>query len=304
MKIWKKIRGFFQKSGPFPSNILVTAPHGSAAFPLRIIHHLSIYYQTSPRLLLNFSDYGTKYLIEDVPESQKVIPRYGRMIGDPNRSLEADDLFRFSDFGGNKIFRPRFERRLTKSLISFYWRNKLLNYSYKPFYRNVYQRLENIVNKNKDDDRPIILIDLHDTGNRVLGRREKEDRIREEKIPTVVISNAPDLEIDEDGNTGTAPEYLMNAFAEALADNLGILVDEIKINKIFKGGNMIRTFGNPYKNQKLQRILKGRQIFAIQVEFNRGLYLNEINQRPHLKNLKRIQSALMETLRQLGDFQI
>ena len=286
-----------------PSNILLTVTHGSARVPLKIFRHLSIYYQTSPRLLLNFSDYGTKYLVEKVANDQKVIPKYGRIIGDPNRNISAPDIIRFEDFGGNKVFREKFEKRLTSSIFRFFWKRKLLNYSYYPYYKEIYNRLEKFVKKPENENKPIILIDIHDVGNRILGRREKEDRPRKSKISKVVISNAPDEETGEN-LFGTAPDYFVKEFREILAKNLGIETREIQLNKPYKGGNIIRQFGNPYHNSRLRRILNGKQIFAIQVEFNRGLYLNEVNQRPYNDKIRFVRNALMKTLKELCEFEI
>ena len=128
---FKKI---FSKSKNFPSNVLITAPHGSSKIPVRIFPHLTRDYQLSPRLLLNFSDYGTKYLIEDVPNNQKVVAKYGRIIGDPNRSRDAEDLIRFYDFGKIPIFREKFQKRLEASWFKSFWMKKLLSYSYDPFW--------------------------------------------------------------------------------------------------------------------------------------------------------------------------
>ena len=127
MSIFKNIGNLFKKSKQFPTNVLVTAPHGTAKIPLRTYQHLSTLYRTSPRLLLNFSDYGTKYLVERIPEAQKVIPKYGRLIGDPNRHVDAPDVIRFEDFGGNKIFSQKFENRLKDSIFRIFWKNKMLH---------------------------------------------------------------------------------------------------------------------------------------------------------------------------------
>ena len=292
---------FFRKPVDLPSNVLVTASHGSARIPVRIIRNLSVYYQTSPRLWLNYSDYGTKYLLEDVPADQKVIPKYGRIVGDPNRDLGAPDIIRFTDFGGNRIFSEKFERRLTRSMLRFFWRRKFLNYSYNPFYKNIYKKLEQIVKKQGRLQVPIVFVDVHDVGNRILGRWRKEDKEREEKFPKVVISNAPNLHTGED-RLGTAPTYFMELFAEVLAENLKVDREEVRINHVYKGGNIIRHFGNPHKNTRLRKILHGREIFALQVEFNRSFYLNEVNQMKYRQKVKFVRNALMSTLKRVGEF--
>ncbi len=302
-KISSAVSNFFRQPVELPSNILVTATHGSARIPMRLIHHLSLYYQTSPRLWLNYSDYGTKCLLEDVPEKQKAIPRYGRIVGDPNRDLDAPDLIRFNDFGGNKIFSERFERRLTTSMLRFFWRRKFLNYSYHPYYKSIYKKLEQIVKKQGESMSPIVFIDVHDVGNRVLGRWKKEDTQRKEVFPEVVISNAPDLETGEN-RFGTAPDYFLEFFAELLAEELNVDQSEVKINHVYKGGNIVRHFGNPYQNSRLRRILKGREIFALQIEFNRSFYLNEVNQMKYRSKVKSVRNALMSTLKKVCDFEI
>jgi N-formylglutamate amidohydrolase len=296
------IRIFFRQPNPLPNNVLLSASHGSARIPVRIIHHLSVYYQTSPRLWLNYSDYGTKFLLEDIDTNQKAIPKYGRIVGDPNRDPSAPDLIRFTDFGENRIFSELFERRLTRSILRFFWRRKLLNYSYNPFYKQIYKKLEQIVKNQGESRAPIVFIDVHDVGNRLLGRWRREDTERKEKFPKVMIANAPDLETGQN-RFGTAPDYFVDFFAEVLADKLGLKKNEVKINHVYKGGNIIRHFGNPYHNAQLRRILKGREIFALQLEFNRAFYLNEVNQIRNRAKVKLVKNALMNTLNQVCDFE-
>ncbi|MCF7812539.1 N-formylglutamate amidohydrolase [Candidatus Gracilibacteria bacterium] len=302
-QIFSATRNFFRKFFPpltsLPENVLVAASHGSARFPLKLFRYLSLYYQISPRLLLNFSDYGTKSLLEGIPDPQKAIPRYGRIVGDPNRDLKQDDLIRFEDFGGNKIFREKFERRLTTSWIRFIWRRKLLNYSYRPYYRDVHKKIEAISEKMEDKRNPIIFVDVHDIGNRILGQRSKDDIQRKTKIPKVIISNAPDEETEE-GVLGTAPEYFVKEFAETLAENLEISPQEVKINHLYKGGNIIRYFGNLHRNPRLKRVLKEQKIFAIQIEFNRSWYLDEKTQRIYKQQMRFVRNGLIRTLKHVS----
>jgi len=144
---------------------------------------------------------------------------------------------------------------------------------------------------------------VHDVGNRVLGRWKKEDTQRKEVFPEVVISNAPDLETGEN-RFGTAPDYFLEFFSELLAEELNVDQSEVKINHVYKGGNIVRHFGNPYQNSRLRRILKGREIFALQIEFNRSFYLNEVNQMKYRSKVKSVRNAFMSTLKKVCDFEI
>ena len=300
--LFLNIKRFFCDRFDFPKNIIITASHGSSKIPWKIFPFLSSPYQLSPRLLLNFSDYGTKYLLEKIPSKQKVVPKYGRIIGDPNRPRDNEEIVRFTDFGGMRIFREKFEKRLTKSIFRRFWLSKLLNLSYWPFYKSTFTAIERAIKNPENEDLPIILIDVHDTGNRILGRSAKEDRQRQQKrMPKIVISNAPDEQTDED-IYGTAPETFIHNLRESLANNLGIKNSEIKINDPFKGGHVIRFFGNSHKNRQLRKILKNQKIIAIQLEFNRELYLNEKNQRPIRWKMNSVRSSFMATLAEINNF--
>ena len=294
------VKHFFLGKKNFPSNIIITAAHGSYKIPLSIFPKLSSYYQTSPRLLLNFSDYGTKYLLEDVPPEHQVIPQYGR-VGDPNRANDAPDVIRFNDFGGNSIFSEKFEKQLTTSWFQNFWLGKVLKLSYRPFYEKVFNTIERLLALPENHGKPLLLIDVHDTGNLILGATKKQDRAREGlfRMPKVIISNAPD-EQTGDESFGTAPSYLMEIFQESLAEKLGFEVSDVKVNELFYGGNVTRSFGNPLKNDRLRKMLGGRKLYTLQLEFDRGLYMNETTQRPVRWKVKSVRSAFMESVRELS----
>ena len=77
------------------TNIVVLATHGSFFVPLELRARIAL----SDRLLKNFSDFGTQYLLPDfVPASQRVVASFSRALGDPNRAPHASDLFRETDF--------------------------------------------------------------------------------------------------------------------------------------------------------------------------------------------------------------
>jgi len=297
--VWRDVKCFIKGCAAFPSNVIMTAPHGSSRVPISVFPHLRSYYQTCPRLLLNFSDYGTKHLLDDVPENHKIVARYGRIVGDPNRKRNDEDVIRLQDFGGVNIFRQGFEDRLTKSWMRAFWLKKLLLKSYEPFYRDVFNVIDRLAKHPLNKDKPLILVDVHDTGNRLLGRTWREDKIRKKKhIPPVVISNAPNEVITEDIK-GTAPKWFLEDFREKLADKLGLEEKEIQINTVFKGGNVIRYFGNPEQNRKLKKILGNKPIYAIQLEFNRALYLDEVTQRTIPWKMRSVRNSLMETIQEM-----
>lgn len=283
----------------FPKNVVVTAAHGSSKIPWSVFPYLQTHYQISPRLLLNFSDYGTKHLIAQVPSSQRVVAKYGRIIGDPNRARDSEEIVRFKDFGGMKIFREKFEKRLTKSWFRRFWLKKLLNLSYWPFYKDTFKSIEEAVKNSEDTAKPIILIDVHDTGNRILGKTMRQDRQRKKgRMPKIVISNAPDERTGEE-QFGTAPEFFLSAFKNKLSQKLGLDEDEIQLNDPYTGGHVVRFFGNPFSNRRLRRVLKGRKIFAIQLEFDRAMYLNEVTQRPIWWKVHSVRNSFVSVIEEM-----
>jgi len=297
---WLCIKHFFCGKTYFPSNFIITSAHGSFKIPSAFHKILDPTYRINPRLLLNFSDYGTKYLIDKVPENQRIIPKYGRLVGDPNRAKDAPDILRFYDFNGNKIFTEKFEQSMTSSWFHSFWLHRVLKLSYYPFYAEVYRTIEKLTLNKENDNKPILLIDIHDTGNLLLGATPSQDKIREDhlKVPKIIISNAPDEEV-ADGIYSTCPMPIMEIFQKLLTKKLGVPPEEVKINHLFKGGKVTRTFGNPSKNKKLRKILKGKHIYTIQLEFDRGLYMNETTQQPINWRIKSVRSALMESLHEL-----
>jgi len=80
---------------------------------------------------------------------------------------------------------------------------------------------------------------------------------------------------------------------------LGLEEKEIEINTVFKGGNIIRYFGNTNNNRKLKKILGPKPIYAIQLEFNRSLYLDEVTQRTIPWKLRSVKNSLMETIQEM-----
>ena len=171
------------------------------------------------------------------------------------------------------------------------------------FYDESFNAVELAIKNTKvSSDSPIIFIDVHDTGNRILGRRLEFDTWRDVGfMPKVAIANAPDEETGKD-QLGTAPGSFITAFKKKLADKLGIQEEEVSINKPYQGGNVVRFFGNPYHNRKLRRILKGRKIIAVQLEFDRGMYLDEVSQKPILWKIQSVKNSLMATLKEMENF--
>lgn len=89
-------------SNKIKKNILVLATHSSYYIPRFLkIFLTSDMKKNNSRLVKNFSDFWTKYLVKDL---ENVITfNFSRAIWDPNRDLNASDLFKDTDFGLIKV---------------------------------------------------------------------------------------------------------------------------------------------------------------------------------------------------------
>lgn len=241
----------------YPENLLVLATHGSHTAPEVLKKY--IHPDFDERLQRNFSDFATTPIIEDIPEDQRVIPIHGRIAGDPNRAPDAKDLFRETDFNGKPVYNGTVPDDVRKTALAE---------SYHPYHAEIIRQLNA---QHGHIQNTLVVYDLHDTGNLLLGHTPEQDEDRETKtgwkMPPVIISNKDGL---------TAPEGLMTDLRGAFAQHLGISPEDVKINDPYKGGYVTTRYGDP-KNTELKDAKHGDRA-VIQVELDRGLYVNEKTQ--------------------------
>ena len=257
----------------FPKNILVLATHGSAEIPSGVKKNLHPAF--SKRLQKNFSDFGTKYLIKNFPKSQTASPKFGRIMGDTNRGHFDADLFREVDFNQNQIWQKE---------LSTKQKNKYETLSRKAYLDSVFAKIETMCQKI-DKNEPIILMDLHDTGNKLLGKNTNEDHLRSEFImPTAIFSNQKDQ---------TSNHKFLQNVSHKFSDAFKTDNSKIKLNTFFYGGFITQFFGGVKTNPRLEKIFKKynrshNSLLVVQCELNRALYLDEKNQkiRPEIGRIR------------------
>lgn len=200
----------------FPKNILLTVTHAGYEMPQDFRARLSLEFGYNDyRLLKNFSDFATAQLVsQSIPKNQVIMAEFSRALGDPNRSLEADDLFRETDFNGNALWKKPLTRHIKEELLEEY-----------------YAVYHDIIQKKIDTGMIDILIDIHDTGNLLLAPLKENDTKREPAFPQICISN---------GNGETCDDSLLDSFAELLEKHTGLTVSK---NAPFQGGYVTRTYG-------------------------------------------------------------
>ena len=228
----------------FIPNILLLFTHGSYHVPWELRPYLTdSFRKNNLRLLKNFSDFGTSYLIPaDFPEEQRVVCWFSRAIGDPNRSSDHGHLFRSEDFNGNRIWK----KRLGEGVKRYLWRRY-----YAAYHDIVLRRIREMERKH----RTVIILDIHDTGNLLLGPDYDSDRERDKRIPMINLGNLDDTASSK-------------SFMGRLADTFGKEFGERPwLNTPFKGGYVTYRYGPRYPNREM-----------VQVELRRDLYVDEKRQ--------------------------
>jgi N-formylglutamate amidohydrolase len=267
----------------FPNNVEVFATHGTADAPDEL--KKIIRPEFDKRLQLNFSDWATWDLVQDIPESQRVRPKYGRIAVDPARAVGSKDLFREEDFNGIRIFSQPIPEEL---------KNQLLRESWMPYHREIFERLL----KNHGDERNRVLaIDIHDTGNVLMNENPEEDELRHAKsgfhMPPVIISTL-------DGKT--ASEKTTEALADSLREHLKLAKGDVRINEHYKGGYVTKRYGEP-DNDIAEQLKKAhnpeRDVF--QVEFGRYLFVDEKSQTLIKSAMEYYHERLRKALQEVGD---
>ena len=227
---------------------LVLATHASYHLPARLESNLLL----DERLTKNFSDYATKELVRDV--EQKVVCSFSRAIGDPNRARDAKDVFRTTDFHNNPVWNTPLTKKEQETLLQTH---------YDEYHKEVREKIREL--------KPRLIMDVHDTGELLLGTNPQEDVKRPGGFPKLCIS---------DYNHTTCDEETTKHIAMIFREELGI---EVTINDPYQGGYVTRT----YAKEGLQ---------TIQLEFNRTLYMDEKTQTINKDSMNKIREGFMRAL--------
>ena len=308
----------------FPSNVLLLGTHGTDKIPDFL--RKEIRSDFSGRLVRNYSDIGTQIILAGVPEQQKAIPPYGRLSGDPARPKNAPDFIRSVDFNFNPIWKKSFHiKRLIAKIIPFskYSTKNLARLSSKPYIKNIFAKLELLLKDNRNQNKPIYIIDLHDTSNRLLGATEDEDFLRENATPVNIKQKfrkkfgrffakkvfsvlSPDVgwsmpqAILSNASGKTCSKKTLSSLQKALSQQFNIPSEKIELNTVFKGGYITKFFGGTHKNPRLKKLLQKynrpqQSLQVVQLELNRGLYMNEKQQKLN-KNIFSVRKNILSAI--------
>lgn len=254
------------------SNIVVLATHGGYYIPPSLKPSLADDFRES-RLLKNFSDFATQFILpQNIPFFQKITAPFSRALGDPNRSPEAHDFWRDYDFGGNKIWKKSLTSQEKKKIFDAY---------YNAYHNAIMQVLSEVENREET----VLVFDIHDTGNLLLGKNRASDQKRKQEVPLINLG-------DKYG-TSCSPKVLQDC-AYLLEKIFG---EKPTLNEPYSGGYVTTHYGKNHNEKTDQKFKRN----VLQIEFNRSLYMDEKNQEVDFEKAENIKSKLEKVMDLLGE---
>ena len=244
------------------NNVLILATHASYYIPFFLKLFLrDDFKKNNDRLIKNYSDFATRNLVDGI--ENKVVCNYSRALWDPNRSLDAPDLFRDTDFWWIKIWKYRLPEFIKNILIKKYYNS----------YHNEIKRKIKILER---DNKEIIILDIHDTWNELLWPEFSNDKKRGYYFPEI--------------NFWTA---WFESCTKDFSDKLGELMFdefwfEVKVDWPYDRGYVSGKYWIWYKNRQV-----------VQIEFGRYLYMDEKTQEIDLDKMKDLRSKFERAMERL-----
>ena len=243
-------------------NILILFTHGSYYIPAFMKFFIrKEFRKNNSRLLKNFSDFWTKFLWENI--ENKIICNFSRALWDPNRNINAGDLFMEKDFNWVKIW---------KYTLPNFVKNILIKKYYNSYHKKIQKHIEKLEKINKE----IIILDIHDTWNQLLWEDFADDIKKDYYFPEINIWTSNYKSCTKDFS--------------------------IKLEKLFKNEFWFESkidwpYDWGYVSKKYWIWFKDRQV--VQIEFWRYLYMDEKTQEIDLNKIKDIREKFEKVLEKL-----
>lgn len=193
-----------------------------------------------------------------------------RGLGSLNQSRDLEN-FKTIDFCGNTIWKAGQE--LT---------NEEKEYCFETHWDPYHNEIKRLIKVSKQEGfEKILLWDHHDTGDydEKTKKRDKKQPGFNRIMPKFIVSNA---------DIACSPEFLRN-IQSCIAKEFGLRTNEVEINTIFKGGYIMQHYGDP-KNDY------GNKVVGIQIEYNRGLIMDQATRIPNKEKLKEFNEKFRKVM--------
>ncbi len=183
-----------------------------------------------------------------------------RGLGSLNQSRDVEN-FKVKDFRGNTIWKEG--QSLTE---------EEKEYCFKTYWDPYHNEIKRLIKTSKQEGfDKVLLWDHHDTGDydEKTKKRDRKQPVFDRVMPKFIVSNA---------DIACSGEFLKKIQAY-IAREFDLKLDEVEINTIFKGGYIMQHYGDPKNNY-------GNKVVGIQIEYNRGLIMDQATRKPYKEELK------------------
>jgi len=248
--------------------LITSAPHDGDSFSI-----FASRCALTPWQIGEFSDKYTAVTAYHPDALGNLKSKVTRGLGSLNQPRDKS-LFKLKDFHGNTIWKEG------ASLTEEEKEECFIEY-YDPYYSET----ERLIKKSKVEGfDKVILWDQHDTGDYdpLTGKRNRILPEEPRSMPKLILSNfgiRDTGELDPDNGYTTCPAEFIKKVRGFMFKEFGLPASEIEINTIYKGGHIMQYFANP-KNDF------GNKVVGIQIEYNRGLIMDQATREPFKEELK------------------
>lgn len=247
--------------------LITSSPHDSDDFS-----SLKDRVQLSSWFIEEFSDKYTADTAFHPKAIGNLKSKVTRGLGSLNQPRDKS-LFKEEDFHGNKIWKKG--KDLTDAEKEFWLSN----------HHDLYHKeIERLIKLSRSQGfEKIILWDHHDTGDYNPRSGKRDRKLPEGRImPKFILSNfgLPNSgEIDPKNGFSTTTSEFIQTVRKFIAEEFSVMLYEVEINTIFKGGHIIQRYGNPSNNF-------GNKVSAIQIEYNRGFIMDQATREPYWDTIR------------------
>lgn len=248
--------------------IIISAPHDSDDF-----HEFSNRVILDPWYIGEFTDMYTAEtgFHENALGNLKAYAIRG--LGSLNQPRDKS-LFKIRDFHGQEIWKEGQE--LT---------DEEKEYCFRTFWDPYHNEIKRLIEESKQlGFGKVILWDHHDTGDfdKRTGRRDRKLPDEKRTMPKFILSNfglSGTGEIDPANGYSSCSAEFIQTVRKYIADEFGLIPEEVEINTSYKGGFIIQHYGNPENYY-------GNEVVGIQIEYNRGFIMNQETREPYWDTIK------------------
>lgn len=250
---------------------VISIPHCSSRVPPEIRARMAL----SDEEILDAEDFGTAEIFESLPAKRIITAQWSRLVADLNRAPEntgSKGIVAETDYRGRQVYLPgdfpdpeEIEERIKKY--------------YLPYHEKLAAALQEPGIKG--------LFDCHSLNG--TGPQDAPDAGKKRKDIILGNNGAKNGKADPGLGEPTCPAEIMTLVRSALEDQ-GF---SVAVNDPYRGGYITVHYG---------RLITARGGFAVQIEMNQDLYINQGAHAPDPERIKEVRKKIFSVFEKLAEF--